>query len=402
MLLLLVGWLALGCSSLAAEPITRLADLRGLSRDEAAKSVPVQVRAVVTWRGLRGQIVVQDDTGGCWILLDEARRQRPGDWDETTLRSIHVGQVLEIDGVSNPGSYAPGIVPKTLRIVGEQPLPEARAMIRERFFSGAEANLRVEVRGVVQDIEPAELGWELKVDANPGRFTAEFPQSALPDPSVLIDAEVRVAGVASTRVNSRGELTMPRVFSSQASELVIEKPAPPPFAAPLVQLDRLLPFRPEPTGPHRLRVIGIVTYALAEKFLYLQEGTSAVRVETHSPEQFREGDRIEAAGFVDMTRYVGMLVEAQVRKIGSDAAPAAVTINPEEVLALNKAAIKVSKLAQPHDFDGHLIRFNATLLAVETAPEAKQPSRRLILKRGEMILGALLAAGETSALDDLR
>jgi len=94
-------------------------------------------------------------------------------------------------------------------------------------------------------------------------------------------------------------------------------PAPAPFAATLVHLDRLLPFRPEPTGPHRLRVIGIVTYALTGKFLYLQEGDSAVRVETRSTEQFHAGDRVEAAGFVDMTRYVGMLAEAQVRKIGT-------------------------------------------------------------------------------------
>jgi signal transduction histidine kinase len=385
-----------------AETITRLANLRELSRDDAAKALPVHVRAVVTWKGLRGQLVVQDDTGGCWILLDEARKQRPKDWDETMLGSIHIGHVLEIDGVSNPGSYAPGIVPKTLRTVGEQPLPKAQPTNRERFFGGAEAGLRVEVRGVVQDFESAELGWELKLDANPGRFTVEFPRSALPDPSALIDAEVRVTGVASTRVNTRGELTMPRVFSSQASELVIEAPAPPPFAAPLVQLDRLLPFRPQPVGPHRLRVTGIVTYALAEKVLYLQQGTSAVRVETRSPEQFQDGDRVEAAGFVDMTRHVGMLVQAQVRKVGNDTAPAAVPINPEEVIALNKTAIKDSKMAQPHDFDGHLIRFTASLLAVQTAPEPNQPWRRLILKRGEMILGAVLAAGETSALDGLR
>ena len=386
----------------AAEPLTRIGDVRSLSREEAAESLPVQVRGVVTWRGLRDQITVQDETGGAWLLVPEARKRQLWIQDDATLSEIRVGHVLEIVGVTGAGGYAPDILPKTLRIVGEHPLPAARPMNPARFFSGAEAGLRVEVRGVVQGFRPAELGWMLELDANPGRFTAEFPHTALSDPEALVDAAVRVTGVAVTRVNSRGELTMPRVFSSQASELVIEAPAKPPFEATLVQLDRLLPFRPMPTGPHRLRVIGAVTYALAGKFLYLQEGTSAVRVETRSPEQFRAGDQVEAAGFVDMTRHVGMLTEAQVRRVGTTTAPAAMAISPEEIITLNSVAIRASRRAQPHDFDGHLIRFRASLLAVQSAPDPKQAGRRLTLKSGEMILGATLAGGESATLDTLR
>ncbi len=402
LLVFLAAWSAQSSLALAAEPIVRIADLRGLSREESAKSLPVHVRAVVTWRGLREQITVQDETGGSWLQMPDARKRGLWATDDATLNSIRVGHVLEIEGVTGPGGYAPDILPKTLRIVGEQPLPLARPMIPSRFFNGAEAGLRVEVRGVVQGFRPAELGWLLELNANPGRFTAEFPTSALPDPTELVDAEVRVTGVAVTRVNSRGELTLPRVFSSQAAELVIEAPAIPPFAAPLVQLDRLLPFRPEPTGPHRLRVIGIVTYALAGKFLYLQEGARAVRVETRSMELFYAGDRVEASGFVDMTRYVGMLTEAQVRRIGTATAPAAVAINPEEIITLNTSAINAAKLAEPHDFDGHLVRFRASLLAVQSAPDPKQQWRRLTLERGEMILSAILAAGEVTSLDALR
>jgi signal transduction histidine kinase len=398
LLILAAGPLTAG----AAEPIVRIGDVRSLSREDAARSLPVLVRAVVTWRGPREQITVQDETGGCWLQIPEARTRQLWSTDDAMLAAIRVGHALEIEGVTAAGGYAPDIVPKSVRVVGEQTLPPARPMILSRFFSGAEAGLRVEVRGVVQGFRRAEFGWLLELNADPGRFTAEFPQTALPDPEPLVDAEVRVTGVAVTRVNSRGELTMPRVFSSLASELVIEKPATPPFAAPLVQLDRLLPFRPEPLGPHRLRVTGIVTYALAGKFLYLQEGTSAVRVETRSTEQFQAGDRVEASGFVDMTRYVGMLTEAQVRKIGRAIAPTAVGINPEEIIALNNAAMNAAKRAEPYDYDGHLIRFRASLLAVQSALDPKQTWRRLTLKRGEMILGALLAAGDTTRLDALR
>ncbi len=386
----------------AQAPLTRIVDVRSLSRQDAAKALPVRVRGVVTWRGLRDQMTVQDETSGIWIFVTDARKQQLWATDDAAFNAIRVGDVLDIEGVSFPGGYVPGIMPKTLRRVGEQPLPPARPMDPARFFNGAEDSQRVEVRGVVQGVQPAETGWLLELNSNPGRFTAEVPRSALPDPAVIVDAEVRVTGVAVTRINTRGELTMPRVFSSPIDKLLIDVPAAQSFAAPLVPLDRLLPFRPEPVGPHRLRVNGIVTFALPGKFLYLQEGTSAVRVETPSTEAFHAGDRVEAAGFVDMTRSVGTLVGAQVRKIGTASAPVAVAANPEEIIALNHAAMRAGQLALPHDFDGHLIRFRALLLAVQSSPDAKQPARHLTLQRDEMILNATLHAGDPKAIDALQ
>ncbi|MEO7412933.1 MAG: sensor histidine kinase [Opitutaceae bacterium] len=386
----------------AADPIVRIGDVRSLSRDEAARSLPLRVRGVVTWRGLREQVIVQDETGGCWLEMSEARQGRVWTGDPAIFDTIRVGHVLEIEGVSGPGGFAPVILPATIRIVGQQSLPPARPMQPARFFSGADAGLRIEARAVVQGYRAAEGAWVLELNANPGRFTAEFSSAALPDPAALVDAEVSVTGVAVTRINSRGELTMPRLFSSRASDLVIDVPATPPFSAPLTGLDRLLPFRTEPIGPHRLRVIGVVTYALEGKFLYLQEGVSAVRIEVRSTENFSVGDRVEAAGFVDMTRAVGMLVEAQVRKIGTDVTPAAIAVNPETIIVRDTQAMNVGKRAQPHDFDGHLIRFQASLLTVQSDHDPKDPSRRLTLQRGEMILGAILPAGETRHLDQLR
>jgi signal transduction histidine kinase len=309
---------------------------------------------------------------------------------------------LEIEGVSDPAGFAPVIIPTTIRMVGEQPLPPARPTDPERFFSGAEDSLRVAVGGVVQGYQPAFGGWVLQLNARPGRFTVEISAAVLPNPDAVVDAEVRLTGVAVTRFNTRGEITMPRIFSSQAGELVIEVPAAAPFAAPLVPLDQLMPFRPNPTGAHRLRVLGTVSFVLPGKFLYLQEGACAVRVETRSTAPLQAGDRIEAAGFVEMPRFVASLAGAHVRKIGRGIVPAAVRINPEEILQLNKIAMTTGQIAQPHDFDGHLVRFQATLLAVQSATNAKQPWRRLTLERGELILSAILYTGDATELDALQ
>ena len=89
---------------------------------------------------------------------------------------------------------------------------------------------------------------------------------------------------------------------------------------PLVTLDRLLPFRTDPIGPHRVRVGGTVTYSLPGEFFYLQEQGGAVRVETESELELKPGDRVEAVGFVDISRFIGTLGDATVRKIAESAA----------------------------------------------------------------------------------
>lgn len=390
---------ALGAeSAINPSPITRIADVRALSREEAALPRSVRVQGVVTWVGEQKHFTIQDETAGIWVGI---RRSSDAVVTSSPRDTVAVGQLMEIEGVSDPAGYAPVILPTRIRLLGQRDLPPTRPTDLARFFSGAEDCLRVEVRGVVQGFQRAGSGWVLQLNAYPGRFTVELAGGALSDPSILVDAEVRVAGVAVTRFNTRGEITMPRVFSSQPDELIVERPATEPFAAPLVPLDRLMPFRPTPLGPHRLRVVGTVTFALPDKFLYLQDGNSAVRVETRSTGHLVAGDRVEAAGFVDMGRSIGTLSEAQIRKIGRGPVPSAVAISPEEIIELNTRAMSTGRLAQPHDYDGHLVRFRARLLVVQASLEAKEPWRRLTLAHGEMILSAILHAGEASHLDTL-
>ena len=132
---------------------------------------------------------------------------------------------------------------------------------------------------------------------------------------------------------------------------------------PLVKLDRLLPFRAAPIGPHRVRVEGTVSYSLPGNFVYLQDQGGAVQVETESDLELKPGDRVEAAGFVDISRFIGTLGDATVRKIGVGDPPVAVRISPSEILATHRDA-RGSRMFQ--DYDGQLIRCRAVLLAVES------------------------------------
>lgn len=390
----------------AAEELTHIADVRALSRDRAALELRVHVRGVVTWLSDRETFTVQDDTAGIWVNLDQARQRNIWRGDDAAAGEIHEGMEVEIEGLSDPGGYAPIILPVNLRVLGAKPLPPPLAMEPARFFNGAADCQRVEVRGVVQGFYPWANGVTLLIDANPGQFTAQVSSEVAPDLSGLVDAEVRLRGIAATRFNTRGEATGSRMIVSVPGDLIVEKPPPPPDEVPWVTLDRLLPFRAKPIGPHRVRVEGTVTYSLPGKFFYLQESDSAIRVETNSSMELDPGDRVEAAGFVEISRLIGTLNDATVRKTGVANVPEAVEITPEEILDFNKLAMATGEIARPNDYDGHLIRCHARLLAVQSEPN-RNALHTLTLEKpnaqegGTLIFRAFLNNDVTKALDSL-
>ncbi len=391
---------------LAGEPLTQIGDLRSLSRQQSGNAKAVRVQGVVTWLNGRDNLTVQDASGGIWIEFVESRKRGVWRGDDAVLDRAVEGMEVEIEGRVDPGGYAPMILPSALRLLSAKPLPPATPMEPARFFSGADDCQRVEVNGVVQRFYQQGEWVILVLDANPGRFTAQLSRAVAPDPAALEDAEIRLRGVAATRFNTRGEATGSRMFANVPDDLIVTDPPPLPDEVPRVTLDRLLPFRAEALGPHRVRVEGTVIYSLPGKFLYIQDGINTVRVETSSVLALSPGDRVEVAGYVFMHRFIGSLRDAKVRKTGAVGPPISVEISPKEILALNGAAIKSFQVAS-HDYAGHLIRCRARLLAVESGLDGKT-SRTLTLeqtgetKQDNLIFRAKLYEGPTGLLDDLQ
>ena len=149
-----------------------------------------------------------------------------------------------------------------VEVVGRGSLPEPRQADYPFLFSGAADHLRVDVRGVVQGFRESESAWILFLDAEPGEVGALFPKSAFsPDPSSLVDAEVRIQGVCGACYNRRGDFLSPRIHMNGANDLVVERSAlAQPFEAPKVPLGGLAGYRTTPQGAHRMRVEGVVTY----------------------------------------------------------------------------------------------------------------------------------------------
>lgn len=392
-----------------AQTLLHIAEVRNLPSRVAAQGLPVHVHGVATlpfWGNDVVWFVVQDDSAGICVNLSEARRLHVWHGDDSALAQVRRGTEVEIEGVSHGGGFAPVILPQTLRIMGEKPLPAAHPLLPEEFFEGCDdCQLISDVRGVVQEVKRLGWGWALRIDTSSHHsFTAELSPNVVPDPYQLVDADICLRGVTDSVFNSRGEFVGPRLLISEPGDLVVETPPPrSPFDAPKAELNQMFSFSPKPLAPHRVATEGVVTYAQPNGVFYLQHGNSAVQVEPLSRGTIQLGDKVQVAGFVNMERSVAGLIGAEVRKVGTASLPKAVIMEPSEILDLVKKAEVNGQSAEPSDFDGHLITFQGRLLDIRPSPGSKPTGCQLTVRDiSGMLTEVLLQQGNPSAFDSLR
>lgn len=380
-----------------AAEIQRIADVRALPTEELAKRPAIHIRGVVTWSD--HNFIMQDESAGIYVNFVFA--EQLGLWKGgMPPAEIQPGVEVEIEGSIDPGGFSPPVLPQMVRVLGKKSLPEPRPFNTERFFSGADDCQRAEVSGVVRSVREGDRVLSLVVEAAGQPFGAEVSRDAVAgDPQRLVDAVVRMTGVATTMFNTRGEWLLPFMnVQDQAGFVVVEPARHVPFDSPHVPLTSLARFRPEPFGGHMIRTEGTVIHSLPAQAVFLQDGAGGVRVDTLTPEKFVPGDRVEVAGFLDRSGRVASLADALVRKIGSGTPLAPADISPDEVVDVNAAAIRASIMAKPGDYEGCLIRFAARLLELH----ATHDGGVLMLGAGGTAVTALVQPADFAALARLR
>lgn len=372
---------------------------------------PVTVRGRVTWVSrdavVKDYAAVQDDTGGIWIDIRLAKER--GSWrSEEAWQQIHPGMIIEVSGRRDEETFAPQIIPESLRPLGPADdivFPEPVATTPERLFSGVDDSQRIRIEGIVQGFRDDGTRWLFSLYAGGRRFRVVVPRDdAVPDPLTLVDAVVSVVGVATTRYTTRGQLVMPSILVTRGCDF--RRISPPPaevLEPPLIPLERLARFATDVDLAHRIRTRGTVSYAADDRLFFLQSAAIGVRVEALVPEPLRPGDVVEVVGFLDrggvlagVTQAAGV-VEAVVRVVGHEKQPTATVIQPARIFAVNRAAQRVGRLAEPGDYDGCLIECRARLVGIRQVVDGAL----LELSADETPLTAALSSRVLAALPRL-
>ena len=383
-------------AALHGEPLTRVTEIRALSREEAAGRLPVKIRGVIGWRRLGPESGFVIDDGSAGIYVDSNVAIQRGLWNGPApeTQDWNPGTLVELEGVTDPGGYAPVILPSTMNAVGMAPLPPAHRYPVARLLSGNDDSQRVEIEGVVQAISgPDRDGLSTLVmiaDGHPCRV--RFERGAELQAGALVDAEVRVRGFLAPTFNVRGEVTGLKIHSMGREDIDVVLPPPAdPFGGPRVSVDRLSPFSTTRVPFHRQVTQGTVTFVKSGEFFFLQQGGSGVRVRSGDP--VHVGEKVEAAGFVEMTRTLASLGNATVRSLGQGdvTAPERVTIN--QIIPSKSGGARYMTTT---DYCGRLVRLEGRLIRIGRN-EAGHPAL-LWLESGGRVFSAIPPVTDPNAV----
>jgi signal transduction histidine kinase/ActR/RegA family two-component response regulator len=307
--------------------VASAAAVQALPAKEAAVGHPVRLRGRVTsYDPAWSVLFVQDETAGIFVLTRTLEHQMP---------KCDAGDLVEIDGETAPGEFAPIVAAHRLTVREHGPLPAARMVTLDRLLSGAEDSQFVEVSGVVRFMGRDSLNHlELQI-VNAGQRIPVWLSRASDQPlpaGLGVDAVVRLRAVAGTRFNSTRQIVGVQLFLPSVQGIVVDAPAlGDPSQLHLTSVDRLLRFEGLSRAGRLVRMRGVVLLA-REELVYLRDESGVIEVRTSGPTRTRTGELVEVVGFPNAGDYGPELHDATVRRLGDAPLPAPVDTSAVDLL----------------------------------------------------------------------
>jgi signal transduction histidine kinase len=349
-------------SSLTSAPLTHANQIRRLTAERASQEYPVRIRGVITEDVPSPDFFVQDSTAGIYV-----------EGSHSPVFEHHLGDLVEIEGVTGPGKFAPVIREQTFRVLGKGTLPQGKLYSFSDLADGQMDSQWVQVRGIVRSAAIDRASWHettlaLRVTSGNGEFAVRVPIQQEQDFSSWVGREVLIEGVCGSLFTAQRQLSGILFYVPRLSFIKMEAPAREmPFSA-------LLQFAPGEGARHRVRVRGVVAYQQLGNALFLQSEGKGLRVLTQQDTPLQPGDVVEVFGSPTMGESAPVLADAIFHRIGQGAVPAPVSFNPD---------------LPWEGYDGALVTTEATLLD----RQRQNGGLRLLLSSGEYLFEATAPSG---------
>ena len=346
--------------------LTRADQVRRLTPEQAAQGYPVRIRGVITDDVPAPDFFVQDSYAGIYV-------------EGSKLHSFahHFGDLVEVEGITGPGKFAPVVREENLRVLGKGHLPKTRVYSFEELADGQLDSQWVQVRGIVRSVAIDHTSWRevtlaMHLAVGPGQLAVRIPIAEEHNFSRWIDSEILLEGVCGSLFNAQRQLSGVLLYVPRLSLVKLEAPAKEvPFAA-------LLTFSPGNGTRHRVRVRGTVEYQQPGQAVFLQNQGKGLRVRSQQEFPLAPGDVVDVLGFPAMGESAPVLEDSVFQLVRRGAPPSPLPLD----------------LSIPwENYDGMLITTEATVLHRDLQPDGV----RLLLQQGQTVFEASLQ-GEAGSL----
>lgn len=275
-------------------------------------------QATITFSDINGTTFIRDATGATFFRTDRTVTYQPG-------------QVISVSGIRFPGLYIGGIHSAKVTVLSAGPPPQPRSLTLRDLATGQYHYEFVEIHGVVRTFElTGETTAKLRMNVEGGILEVQFDQ-APEDGSSLVDAEVRIRGLAAGAINDHRQLVYPYLRAVDGSSISVIQAAPvSPFDTEDKPLSSLFDSARDGAVSHRVKISGIALGPMIHGSAFIRQGDRSLRVITSSPPpQLQAGDQVEALGFPQMGGFSAMLTDASLQ-ISKPAAEVPAALIPEQ------------------------------------------------------------------------
>jgi len=297
----------------AGEPLTTARAIAAHVTPAGEPPRPVDLEAVVTYQEPAGGICLRDGTHATFIF-----DPRPG------IPRVSAGQRLRVVGQTYNGLFTGGIRPESITLLDQGPPPEPRPITPAIMEAGSMHYDWVWLEGVGREIIPTgESTATLLLLCDDREVEVRFDSFPAGEPPPLVDARLRVTGLAAGETNDRRQMIRPYLRCLGIEDVTILDAAPAdPFAEPVVSFGDVGRRR---AAGRRVVIEGVLTAVGGAGDLFLHDGDGGIFVELAAPgakdRGLRPGDRVLAVGFPAMGVFSAALGRAEVRVIGSKSLP---------------------------------------------------------------------------------
>jgi signal transduction histidine kinase len=285
--------------------LTKVIQIKSLSRTEAQRGYPVKIRGVVT-ANVGAHFVIQDSTASVYVQ-----------WDGSVIGdSPRVGDYWQIEGETFI-DFAPNVKVHSADYLLPGILPEPLLPSKDELINGSLDTRYIELEGFVTDVE----GDDLTLLTREGKIKLTLHTLEPISLEKIKNAHVRVRGVNSlSRDKSQRMLAPLSLYSASVS--VDELASTSPYQIPLKPVSDLLMFDFHADTLQQVKITGQILHERNGEY-FLADGTNGLRFDLKSPLDLQAGEMVEAVGFPDISGPSPILHEALVRVIGQTNLPPA-------------------------------------------------------------------------------
>jgi signal transduction histidine kinase len=295
----------------ASPVLTAAVDVHELKREEAQLKRLAIVRGVVTSidPGPPG-FTLQDATGGLYVQGADP---------------VRLGDFVQVEGVTDPGYFAPMLLPDRILRLGDGRLPEPIRPAWDQLMNGSLDAQYVEIEGIVTTLTADGV----RLLTHGGTLTLWLYNGLNSiDMQAYENKLVRLRGVLLANWNAQthqvklGEIRLfdPTVQLENSTPIDL-------LSVPNKTPAELLQFDPQASLFQRIRMSGQIIH-ISEGPCFMMAGTRGVRFLANKTEALIVGDLVDVAGYPELGGASPLLREAVTRKRGHAPLPAARRLPP--------------------------------------------------------------------------